>query len=134
MSNRILIVEDDFTSRTLLMRSLERYGTCEVAVDGKEALTAFDRATAERSPYTLICLDLMMPKLSGSDVLKTIRQKESEAGVRGRDGVKIIVTTGMEGSDVMFDSFRSGCEAFLKKPLDLTTLHTTLLELGFEAI
>ncbi len=35
---RILIVEDDFTSRKLLQRLLSQYGECDIAVNGEEAV------------------------------------------------------------------------------------------------
>ena len=38
---RVLIVEDDFTSRKLLQKFLSPYGDCDIAVDGKEALEAY---------------------------------------------------------------------------------------------
>ena len=41
---RILIVEDDFTSRMLLQKILAPYGECSAAADGEEAIRAFGAA------------------------------------------------------------------------------------------
>ncbi|MCG8608728.1 hypothetical protein MJD09_27545 [bacterium] len=41
---RILIVEDDFDSRQILNRQLALYGTCDIAVNGEEAIIAVGRA------------------------------------------------------------------------------------------
>ena len=41
---KTLIVEDDFTSRLLLQASLSPYGECHIAVNGREAVEAFQSA------------------------------------------------------------------------------------------
>ena len=46
---RILIVEDDLTSRLLLRKMFQPYGTCDVAVNGKEAVDAFRNRTTEQA-------------------------------------------------------------------------------------
>lgn len=77
---KTLIVEDDFTSRLLLQTFLNPYGESHVAVDGIEAIEAFMLACAEKYPYDLVCLDIMMPRMDGHEVLKRIRGME-ESGV-----------------------------------------------------
>ena len=47
-----------------------------MAVDGKEAIDAFRMAIEEARPYSLICLDIMMPEMDGHEVLKEIRRIE----------------------------------------------------------
>ncbi|MBA4418955.1 MAG: response regulator, partial [Syntrophus sp. (in: bacteria)] len=39
---KVLIAEDDFTSRRLLQKLISSYGVCDVAVDGKEAIESFE--------------------------------------------------------------------------------------------
>lgn len=56
---KILIVEDDFTSRKLLQSLLKSYGECDVAVNGQEALDAFDEAKEADEAYKLVCLDII---------------------------------------------------------------------------
>jgi two-component system, chemotaxis family, chemotaxis protein CheY len=46
---KTLIVEDDFTARLVLQRFLSRYGDCDIAVNGQEAVEAF-RMTSEAGP------------------------------------------------------------------------------------
>lgn len=64
---RILIVEDDFIGRKVLQRLLLEYGECDVAVDGVEAVKAFDLAWSAGMPYDVLFLDIMMPNMSGHD-------------------------------------------------------------------
>lgn len=92
---RVLIVEDDFTSRLMIQKILQPYGEVHIAVDGDEALEAFQLAWQEQAPYELICLDIMLPKMDGQEVLKQIRNLESQRGIGGRDSVKIIMISAL---------------------------------------
>ncbi len=47
---KTLIVEDDFTNRILLQAHLSRYGECHLAVNGEEALQAFESANVQNRP------------------------------------------------------------------------------------
>ncbi|HEX7501078.1 MAG TPA: response regulator, partial [Polyangia bacterium] len=73
---RILIVEDDMTSRILLRKMLEPFGSCDMAVNGKEAVEAFRQAQEADEPYALVCLDIMMPELDGQEALQAMRAQE----------------------------------------------------------
>jgi two-component system phosphate regulon response regulator PhoB len=69
VSNRVLLAEDDRFLRRACETSLRARGfTVSTAADGEEALRA---ARAERPD--LIVLDMLMPKLSGLDVLRAVR-------------------------------------------------------------
>ena len=129
---KTLIVEDHFISRQLLHRMLNRFGDCDVAVDGLEALEAFECAHKAESPYDLMCLDIMMPNLDGREVLRKIRRMEDEWGIKDRDGVKIIMTTALDDTENRLSSFQEGCEAYLVKPIDREKLNFTLKELGLK--
>ena len=119
---RILIVEDDLTSRRFLQKFLSQYGECDIVVDGMEALDAFLYALKEDSPYHLICLDIMMPKIDGLKVLKTIRELEKQKGILPEEKVKVIMTTALDSSDMVQKEFELGCEGFASKPLDTEKL------------
>ena len=93
----ILIVEDDMVSRKFLSKFLSRYGDCDLVVDGLEAIDAYLMATKEDSPYDLICLDVMMPKIDGIKVLKTIRDLEKQNDLAENERSKIIMTTVLPG-------------------------------------
>jgi len=72
MSKTVLIVEDDFFIRELYQRALVMYGlTVLTAADGKEALEKFDESHPD-----LVLLDIMLPQLSGMEVLQYIRQQK----------------------------------------------------------
>ena len=71
---KILIAEDDRISRNFLQKFMQTYGEVDVAVDGMEAVDLYMDSIKNNSPYDLLCLDIMMPKVDGLKVLKVIRQ------------------------------------------------------------
>jgi two-component system chemotaxis response regulator CheY len=117
-SMKTLIVEDDFTNRILLQAFLSRYGECHMAVDGFEALEAFNLACSDELPYNLICMDIMMPGMNGKEAVRRLRAVEESRGVRPGGAVKIIMTTGLTDTKDVFESFRALCDAYVTKPID----------------
>jgi two-component system chemotaxis response regulator CheY len=128
---KILIVDDDFTSRKLLLKILSDYGACDVAANGKEAIDAFNAALNEWEAYDLVCLDIMMPEMDGHEVLKEIRSIEKSKNIHGLDGAKVIMTTALDDSDNVKSAFREQCEAYLVKPIEKDKLVATLNEFKF---
>lgn len=126
---KILIVEDDFTSRILLQKFLSQFGECHIAVSGEEALEAFRRATILRDPYDLICMDIIMRGMDGKETVRIIRTIEESMGLLPPRGVKIIMTTAMTGLRDVMDSFDNLCDAYLFKPVDTGKLLGHLKEL-----
>ncbi|HEX2983255.1 MAG TPA: response regulator [Ignavibacteriales bacterium] len=116
---KFLIVEDDFASRFILQKMLSPYGECDVAVNGIEAIDAYNLAIREEQPYDLICLDIMMPKMDGQEALKLIRQRETELGIEPKDEVKIIMVTALDTpKDVVEAFYQGGCTSYLVKPIE----------------
>lgn len=124
-----LIVDDDFFCRRILQSMLSAYGECHVAVDGNEAIFAFEQSVAEEAPYDVICLDIMMPGMDGHEVLKKIREIEDKKGIFGSDSVKIIMTTALDDKDHIKTAFREQCESYLIKPINKSKLTEVLKEL-----
>ena len=128
---KTLIVEDDFLARSLLSTLLSEYGVCHVAVNGREALDAIERAFDENDRYDLVCLDIMMPVLDGQETLLELRKLEALRGIKGLDTTKVIMVTAIDDSKNIMKAFRQGqCEAYLTKPLDRTKLISHIKELG----
>lgn len=125
-----LIVDDDFFSRRILQTILSGYGECHVAVDGQEALYAFKQALAEEEPYDAICLDIMMPGMTGQEVLKEIREIEKNKNILGDNSVKIIMTTALDDSENIRMAFREQCESYLIKPIHKSKLIKVLSDFG----
>jgi two-component system chemotaxis response regulator CheY len=113
-----LIVEDDFTSRLLLQEILKRFGEIHLAVNGKEAFAAVGAAMDAGPPYDLICLDVMMPEMDGSEALQQIRSMEEARGIISSQGAKIFMKTALDQMKNVIQAFHRLCDAYLYKPIE----------------
>lgn len=127
---RVLIVEDDFTSRILLQEVMNRYGVCHIATNGFEALAAFREAIQNRTSYDLVFLDIMMPEMDGQETLKRIRAIEAEEGIMVGKGTKIIMATSHADSRNILASFNEMCDGYLVKPVQVNKLVNELKKQG----
>jgi two-component system, chemotaxis family, chemotaxis protein CheY len=127
---KVLIVEDDFTSRLLVQMLLAQYGECHIAVNGREAVAAFRTALDAGEPYDLICLDIMMPEMDGHAALKEIRTLEEARCVLPIRGAKIIMTTALNDLKNVSSAYQELCDGYLTKPIDRAKLIGLLDELG----
>jgi two-component system copper resistance phosphate regulon response regulator CusR len=107
---RVLLVEDDtkvsdFIARALTAESL----AVDVAFEGQEGL-----ALALAYDYDLIILDLMLPRINGTEVLRRLRQQNT--------GVPVLVLTARDGMADKVENFEAGADDYLTKPFVLTEL------------
>src|SRR5665213_3653457 len=107
---RILIVEDEKKLRELIERALkaERYAV-DCAGDGSSGWQL-----AEAYDYDLIILDLMLPGLSGSEVLRRIRRKSQH--------VPILILTARDATKEKVQIFEAGADDYLTKPFAFAEL------------
>jgi len=126
---RALIVEDDFASRIVMKKFLAEIGPwdTQMAIDGVEGVDAFLQAHKESEPYELICLDIMLPRVDGINVLRIIRQLEKE---HGYVPAKIMMTTALYDKSKVDEAFALGCQAYCTKPLDLQKIRDVMGKLG----
>jgi sigma-B regulation protein RsbU (phosphoserine phosphatase) len=111
-NSSILVVDDDEANRESLRRRLERRGyTVAVAVDGKQAL----EQTAAR-PFDLIILDVMMPGMSGLEVLATLRKTHPATQL------PIIMATALDDSADIVAALDGGANDYVTKPLDFAVV------------
>ena len=127
---RILIAEDDFASRKVLLKFLSTFGECDVTVDGMEAIDAYLMALEEDNPYDLVCLDVMMPIMDGYQALKNIRDIERERNIPEEDMAKVIMTTALNEEKNVKKAFELGCTVYCAKPIDMDRLKSMLETLG----
>jgi len=113
-----------------MKKFLSKYGDCDVAVNGLEALDAFLAALKEERPYHLICLDVMMPKLDGLKALKAIRDIEQQKGIDGQRRTKIIMTTALNDKITITNAYDAGCEAYAWKPIEIDKFIIVMGKLG----
>ncbi len=110
MNSRILIVEDDPSIRLGLKRSLEFEGfTIDLARDGEEAIQrAFDKKP------DLIVLDIMLPRVNGFEVCRTVRKYDTAIPIL------ILSAKGDEGDKVL--GLELGADDYITKPFSIREL------------
>ena len=118
---RILIVEDDQASMLVLTTYLSQFGTVQTASDGEAGVAAFRKALTEGTPFHLVCLDIMMPKLDGQGALKQVRAVEKEFNIPTAKATKVIMTTALGDRENLLEALPQ-CDAYLQKPVDRAQL------------
>ncbi|MBF0484079.1 MAG: response regulator [Candidatus Omnitrophica bacterium] len=109
MSKKILVVDDNEDLRKELKDFLEDYDVLEAA-SGEAALVILRRA----NDLGLIILDVMMPGISGIDVLQEIRRTDPNLGV--------IILTGHSSKDVAIDALKAHADDYIEKPINIKKL------------
>ena len=115
---RVLLVEDEVRIADFVTRGLSEHGYAEdVAADGEEALQWADVAS-----FDLVVLDVMLPRLSGIEVCKTLRDRGSQ--------VPILMLTARDGVDDRVRGLDSGAADYLVKPFAFAELLARLRALS----
>ena len=127
---KMLVAEDDFATRKLMVSFLSKYGECDVTVDGMEAVDAFMMALEDGEPYDLVCLDIMMPVMDGYQALIGIRNLEKERNIPEEEAVKVIMTTALHEERNVKMAFELGCTIYSGKPIDQEKFEQALKKLG----
>lgn len=114
---RLLVADDEDALRELLREALgsPEY-VIEEAADGAEAI-----AMLGQTRYDLAILDINMPKKTGLDVLRLIREKGF--------AMKVIMLTGRLGFSVGSESMLLGADEYITKPFDIEFLQDTIRRL-----
>jgi two-component system copper resistance phosphate regulon response regulator CusR len=107
---RILVVEDEQKLRELIERALraERFAV-DAAADGN-----IGWQLADSYQYDLIILDLMLPELGGSEILRRVRRKNQE--------VPILILTAQDATEEKVRNFEAGADDYLTKPFAFAEL------------
>jgi two-component system copper resistance phosphate regulon response regulator CusR len=107
---RILLVEDEEKLARFISIGLkaERFAV-DCARDGE---TGLEMATL--NPYDLLIVDLMLPKLSGTELIRRVRRKNSD--------VPIVVVTARDALSDKVANFESGADDYLTKPFAFAEL------------
>ena len=118
----VLVAEDSQDTRAMLKRAFELKGyRVFEAADGLEALEM-----ARRHRPSLIVIDLNMPVLDGLETVKNLREMEGPT-----EHVPIVAITAYDVPGMEDAALESGCNRYLRKPLDLAELDSALRSFGF---
>lgn len=107
---RILVIEDEKRLAAILKKGLEESGfVVDVALDGEDGLFM-----AETYPYDAVLLDILLPKVDGLKVLKTLRAKKI--------GVPVLMLTAKGELEDRVRGLNLGADDYLIKPFDFSEL------------
>ena len=106
-NRKVLCVEDEHFISELYVRALSKEGyQVDVVADGKEALAA-----AEKNEYDIILLDLMVPSLSGIEILRSLRNPARIPPIKA----KIVITTNLEQREDVRADIEKQADAYVVK-------------------
>ncbi|MBF0490218.1 MAG: response regulator [Candidatus Omnitrophica bacterium] len=106
MAYQILIVDDDADFRQEMAECLSRYRVTE-ARNGQEAIEILKRPNA----IDCVVLDVIMPQMSGIEVLRQIRTLQPNLG--------IIILTGQSTKDFAIDALKAHADDYIEKPFEV---------------
>ncbi len=111
-----LVVENDERTRPLVVRLMHCFGFDAVAeaADGRQALTLLSK----RHDVDLILTDLDMPRMSGLDLVRRLRQAGNQT--------PIIMLSARDDRDLIQEARRAGITAYLPKPVNPDALATLI--------
>ena len=118
---RILVVDDNSTSRTILARYLESFGfiACEAA-SGEEAVAELEES---KEDYKLVFMDWKMPGMDGLETAQAIKSSEQIV-----NQPKIIMVSAYGREELMEQAQDIGIESYLVKPVNPSGLLNAILE------
>lgn len=126
--SNILLVEDDESHATLIIRTFERLGVWDKidwVKDGEEALNylyKYENSPDNKLP-SLVILDLRLPKLNGHEVLREIKSSDNLKVIP-----VVILTTSTSNEDVV-DAYVNYANSYLVKPINFEALQETIKEI-----
>lgn len=106
---KVLVVEDNKTLLKSMVSELEKHFEIEKSEDGEEALYLINQ-----NIYDLVVLDLMLPNISGMEILSKVRNNNIET--------PILILTAKETLDDKVEAFNIGANDYLTKPFYMEEL------------
>lgn len=104
---KILLIEDDLFIAEIYEKKLSSSGfEVDSVISGREAL----KKLTEGGHYDLVLLDLVLPEMSGMEVLREIKGKPSEYG-----DVKVVIFSNLSGPDDRQQTVHAGADGFISK-------------------
>lgn len=114
--NKILIVDDEQNIRELLKSILSDVGEVYEAENGKQGLYIFNRETPD-----IVLLDIMLPDISGIELLQEIREKNKE--------VPVVMITAYETIKSVIDIMSINISGYITKPFIIKEVREKIKEI-----
>lgn len=112
-NNKILVVDNELEILNVLQDVLSILGYTPVVVtSGRDALKIF-----EKGKFSLVITDMVMPDINGLDLLKKIKELDSN--------IPVVIITGF-GSEVIEEAIQAGADGYIEKPFKIEDIKNIL--------
>lgn len=120
---KILLVDDSKSAQLKILSIVSKYGQCDQAYNGVEALDRVKQSLQANSPYDLIIMDVVMPRMDGFETVRNIKLLQDAVNIHEKDKAKIIMLTSKaDPANMMKAHFEIGVKTYLTKPFEEKTL------------
>jgi PAS domain S-box-containing protein len=122
---RALIIDDNYTSQTVLKQMLISFNMEAMAVSSaEEGYLLLEKAEKDDAPFDLVLMDWRMPGVHGVEAIKTIKNNNNL-----RKKPAIIMVTAFGDEAICFNAKAAGGDGFVMKPILISTLFETIIQI-----
>ena len=119
-SQHLLLIEDNDDLREFVKIELMRYFNVDTAKNGREGLA---RIESSEEGYDLVITDIMMPEISGIEVIRILRQNFNTSHI------PIVALTALDSTTSKIEGLQAGVDAYVTKPFSTQLLLATIINL-----
>jgi two-component system chemotaxis response regulator CheY len=121
-TTKILLVDDSQVARDILVSHLKKIGFTNLlaAGNGQEALEVLAREQSGPDPIGLVITDIVMPRMSGTDLVARLRSDEAYKTL------PVVVHSVESEKKTILDAVLKGCNGYMIKPVNPRTLQSQL--------
>jgi len=124
LEKTILLIEDNPDDEALTLRALKQHRVMNRVVVARDGAEGLDYLLGTEAKPQVILLDLKLPKIDGLEVLRRVRS-DSRTKL-----LPIVILTSSEEDHDITQSYRSGANSYVRKPVDFIQFSEAIRELG----
>ena len=124
LEKTILLIEDNPDDEALTLRALKQHRVMNRVVVARDGAEGLDYLLGTEAKPQVVLLDLKLPKIDGLEVLRRVRS-DSRTKL-----LPIVILTSSEEDHDITQSYRSGANSYVRKPVDFIQFSEAIRELG----
>ena len=124
LEKTILLIEDNPDDEALTLRALKQQRVMNRVVVARDGAEGLDYLLGTEAKPQVVLLDLKLPKIDGLEVLRRVRS-DSRTKL-----LPIVILTSSEEDHDITQSYRSGANSYVRKPVDFIQFSEAIRELG----